>query len=393
MVRVKLPRSRTAGRLARASADVWKVHTDALERQRNGEDIILLSVGDPDFATPAFITQHVVDSLDAHRTHYSPAAGEPALRQAIAAIESRETGKNYTADQFVIFPGATAALFCVVSCIANAGDEIVVADPMYLGYQGTFDATGVKPRTAALTPPAFDLDVAKVKAAITPKTRAILVNTPGNPCGNIVPPAVLVQLNEICRHAGIWLICDEVYSLIYFDEPHVSILKCVDDLSNAVVIDSLSKSHAMSGWRIGWAGAPPDLAADIARFSGAAFFGCPQFVQDAAAYALTHDEPQVLGMRDTYRQRRDRVVERIRAINGLNCVCPKAGMFVMMDVGAVAEDGDAFARRLLDEQGVSTIPGSGFGATTGDYVRISLTVEIPALDRAFDRIERATLTR
>lgn len=384
----RLPKSRASQRLDQASNDSWQAHLDGVERLERGEDVILLSVGDPDFPTPEFITQKVLESLETHRTHYSPAAGEPKLRAAIASLESSLTGKSLTSDQFVIYPGATAALFAIVMCIADEGDEIVVPEPMYVGYRDILDAVGLNVRTVALSQPEFGLDVDQVEAAITEKTRAVLVNTPGNPCGNIIPAQSLKRLNDICRDRNIWLICDEVYSLIYFDEPHVSLLRCADSLDHAVVVDGLSKSHAMSGWRVGWVCAPRELADALEHFAGAALFGCSQFIQDAAAYALTHDEPQVAQMRAEYQRRRDYAVRRIRTIPGLACSSPKAGMFVMMDVSAVARDGDDFARMLLDCGGVSTVSGSGFGSSTTRYVRVSLTQDLATLKRAFDRVER-----
>lgn len=386
MVRMKqLPSGDVAQRLRARSSDVWQVHTEAVARASAGEDIILLSVGDPDFPTPSFITAEVVRSLDAGRTHYSPAAGEDRLRSAIAELETRLTGHPLEPEQFVIFPGATAALFCVLGCIANPGDRVIVPEPAYIGYQGIFDALGVEQLRVPTTGPTFDLDPQALLDAIDDRTVAVLVNTPGNPSGRVVPPDHLAQLADVCRSRGIWIISDEVYSLIYFDTPHISMLRAADTLDNVVVIDGLSKSHAMSGWRIGWAVAPPDLAQDLANFTGAAFFGCSQFVQDAAAYALTHDEPQVDAMREAYRERRDYVIERIRPLNVISAESPQAGMFVMIHTPT---DGDVFARQLLDEVGISTIPGSGFGATTRQYVRVGLTQDMATLERAFDRIER-----
>lgn len=313
----KLPRSRASHRLARGSSNVWRVHLDAVARLNQGDDIILLSVGDPDFPTPEFITQQVVDSLQEHRTHYSPAAGEPRLRDAITALEASLTDKYFSRDQFVIFPGATAALYAILMCISDEGDEIVVPEPMYVGYREIFDTVGLRARTVPLSPPGFDLQVDKLEAAISSRTRAVLVNTPGNPCGNIIPAESLIHLNEVCQSRNIWLLCDEVYSLIHFDEPHVSLLHCVENLDHVVVVDGLSKSHAMSGWRIGWAAAPPELAGALERFAGATFFGCSQFIQDAAAFALTHDEPQVVKMRAEYQRRRDYAVKRIQDIPNL----------------------------------------------------------------------------
>jgi arginine:pyruvate transaminase len=261
---------------------------------------------------------------------------------------------------------------------------------MYLGYQPLFSALDLKIRTLALRPENnYSLDPDELLALATPATRAVLINTPGNPCGNVVSKATLSTLASGCRERNLWLVCDEVYSLITFERPHVSLLKATMTLDNIVVIDGLSKSHAMSGWRIGWAVAPTELVDALGKMSETIFFGCPQFVQDGAAYALAHDEPFVAKMRDEYRLRRNVVVERIDAINGLSCWCPDAGMFVMVDVRKVAADGEAFARDMLDNVGVSVIPGRGFGPSAAGFVRVGLTQPVEVLEEACARIGRA----
>lgn len=374
-------------RLARPDGDVWKVHYDALERQSKGEDIIVLSVGDPDFDTPEYIAEHVVAQMRAGRTHYSPAAGEDELRDAIAAVETQSTGRTFEREQIVVFPGATAALFGVFSCVLNEGDGVLVPEPMYIGYQGVFDAIGAEIQHVPLSAPNFELDVDVLLDAVQPNTRAVLVNTPGNPCGNLIPPETLKTLARECKKRGLWLVCDEVYSLITFDAPHVSLLNSTEDLSNIVVIDGLSKSHAMTGWRIGWTVADVPMTEALINMSGAAFFGVCQFVQDGAAFALANDAEEVEQMRLSYERRRNYVVDRVTKIETLDCFVPPAGMFVMLDGSRVANSGDAFAELLLTELGISTIPGSGFGPSAKTYVRLSLTVPQLDLERAFDRMD------
>lgn len=375
-------------RLSRPGSDVWEVHDEAVARQRAGDDIILLSVGDPDFHTPEYISRYTVEQINRGRTHYSPPAGEPELRATIARLESDITGKNFSAEQFVVFPGATATLYSVFASIANPGDEVIVPEPMYAGYRGLFDALGIVDITVPMSLPDFELDVAAIFAAVSDKTRAVLVNTPGNPCGNLIPQESLAALARGCRERDLWLVCDEVYSMITFETPHFSLLRAADDLSNVIVIDGLSKSHAMSGWRLGWAVAPPDLITQLIRISGATLFGTSQFIQDGAAYALANDAPDVEKMRVEYQRRRDYAAERLDAIVELDYFKPRGGMFVMVDSSRIANDGADFARRLLDEAGVSVVPGRGFGASAACYVRISLTHPVPLLEEVFDRIAR-----
>lgn len=383
---MSLPYSKMSRRLAAPESDVWQVHEEAMARRAAGEDVTILSLGDPDFPTPDFIAQHTVARIRQGRTHYSPPAGEDALRQAIADLESNLSGRRFGPEQFVILPGATAALYALFACLLDPGDEVIVPEPMYIGYRGVFDAIGAALTLVPLKLPDFELSVADIFAAVTDKTRAVLVNTPGNPCGNILAPELLRELAAGCRQRDLWFVCDEVYSLITFDTPHVSALRVTDDLSNVVVVDGLSKSHAMSGWRVGWVVAPPALVNELVRFSSAAFFGVCQFVQDGAAHALANDAPDVERMRAEYRKRRDYAVKRLEAIPELGFFRPAAGMFIMVDGSKVANDGADFARRLLDEAAISTIPGRGFGPTSAAYVRLSLTAPLDVLETVFDRL-------
>ena len=381
--------SRLADRLMEPGRDVWRVHYDAQRRKDAGEDVILMSVGDPDFPTPDAITRHLVERIRANRTHYSPAAGEPELLSALAALETQSTGRPFVPSQFAVFPGATAALFTALSALLDPGDEILVPDPMYVGYTGLFTATNVRPVTVPLDlQRGGAISLERIKAAATSTTRALLVNTPGNPCGNVIDAQTLSQIARWCGDQNIWLIADEVYSLITFEQPHVSLLKCTTDLDSVVVIDGLSKSHAMSGWRVGWAVGGERAIDAMVAFSGAAFFGVSQFIQDGAAFALATNIAHVERMRAAYHERRDFMMPRLRRM-GLDAIEPQGGMFVMVDVSSVSRDGESFADHLLQHAGVSVIPGRGFGETTSAYVRVSLTHDMATLDDALTRIENA----
>ncbi len=380
--------SRLNGRLDTPAGAVWDIHEEAVARQRKGEDIILLSVGDPDFPTPGYITEHTVDAINRGRTHYSPAAGEYNLREAIAELESRITGRPFEPERFVIFPGASAALYAVFSILLDPEDEVIVPEPMYAAYTSMFAAIGATVVPIPLEPPQFELDVDAVFAAVTERTRAVLVNTPGNPCGNLIGEPTLRALAEGCRERNLWLVSDEVYSLITFDAPHWSLLRYDGEQDNLVVIDGLSKSHAMSGWRIGWVAAPPPLVEGLIRFSSAALFGVCQFVQDGAAYALANDSEDVELMRLEYQRRRDYAAARLDAVPNLDYFRPCGGMFIMVDAGRICNEGEAFARMLLDEAGLSTIAGRGFGPSAATYVRVSLTHPIEVLEEVFDRMAR-----
>lgn len=372
-----------------ADAAVWAVSDRARAMAQRGEDVIFLCVGDPNFDTPEPILDFARARLGVGRTHYSPAAGEPVLRRAIAEVESRVSPHPCSPEEVVVFPGGTNAIYSVLACLLNPGEEIVIPEPMYIGYLPIGDALQLKIKPASFSAAnhfAFDLDV--LKASITDETRAVMINTPGNPSGAMASPAQLRELAAYCRARNIWLICDEMYSMITFARRHTSLRTAAEQLDNVVVIDGLSKSHAMSGWRLGWAVAQPPLAQRLAAFAGATIFGCSQFIQEAAAFALEFDGYFVSQMRNAYCRRRDLVVERIRRIAGLSCAEPEAGMFVMVDISQVAASSRAFADGLLAAEQVSVLPGSVFGTSAAAHVRLTLACDETTLSRALDRIER-----
>lgn len=381
--------SRASKRLAVDNSVYWGVHNSACALKDAGEDIILFSIGDPDLPTLDFIVDHAVASLKAGRTHYSPGAGEKRLRQAIADIESGASGKATSIDQIVVHPGGTNAIFATLSCFLDEGDEIIIPSPMYVGYQGLLAAIGASVINVPLDPADnFALDMAKVKQAFTPATRVLFLNTPGNPGGNIITEEQLRELAAFCLERKVWIVCDEVYSMITFGKRHVSLLNAAETLENVVVIDALSKSHAMTGWRMGWTVSSRDTARRILDFASGTIFGCCQFVQDAAAFALNNDEEYTRAIADEYRVRRDYALERIRRIDGISANTPQAGMFVMMNVEGIGVDGLAFAAGLLEHGGVSVLPGAAFGGITAHFVRLSLTHPVHVMSKAFDRIER-----
>jgi len=381
-------------RLAGDVSSVWAVHERACALRAAGEEVYLLSVGDPDLPTLPSTVAHAIESLREGRTHYAPGAGERRLREVIAGIEERAARRPCCPDDVVVFPGATNAIYSVLSCLLDAGDEIVVAEPMYIGYRGIFAALGAKVVPVALeVGDGFRLDLERLRAALTERTRVVFINTPGNPAGNMIPAAELWSLAALCLQRDIWLVSDEVYSMITFEERHVSLRTAADRLENAVVIDGLSKSHAMTGWRLGWVVAHEGLVEHLLRFSSATTFGCCQFVQDAAVFALQNDEAYMAEVRAEYKKRRDFVCDRIASIPGLDCATPKAGMFVMLDLRGLHTDGMRFSEALLEEQRVSVLPGAGFGQSTRDYVRLSLAQPLPYLEESLNRIERFVAAR
>jgi len=381
--------SRLVERLDSGSGEAWQVHEQAMQMKQRGEDVVILSIGDPDFRTPDPIIDNAVSHMRVGRTHYSPALGELNLRRAVADYETRTSPHSCSSDEVSIFPGVTSAIYSVLSCLLDAGEEIIISDPWYVGYEPIMQALDVKVKTVLSLPEnKFEPQLDDFLGAIGDKTRVVFINTPGNPTGAIIKENTLKTLANYCYEKGVWLVCDEVYSMFTYENPHISLRSAAQRLDNIVVIDGLSKSHAMSGWRMGWAVAPVELTGHLGHFAAMSMFGCPQFIQDAAAFALNNDEYYVREMCRRYQARRDLVCAHLDRIPGIKYLCPESGMFIMVDVRAIDQDDKIFAQKLLDAESVSVLPGSAFGKGTRGHVRVSLVQPEDVLSEGCRRLER-----
>ncbi len=381
--------SELSRRLDSDTSDAWRVHDQATKMKKRGEDVVILSIGDPDFRTPEPIVDNAVSHMRVGRTHYSPALGEMNLRRAVADYETRISPYPCSVDEVSIYPGVTSAIYSVMSCLLNKGDEIVIVDPLYVGYEPIMQALDVSVRIVeAKSNKSFEPQLEDLIAAISDKTKVVFINTPGNPTGAIISARTLKALAKNCLERNIWLVCDEVYSMFTFDKPHISLRTATEKLDNIVVIDGLSKSHAMSGWRVGWIVAPAELTRHLGNFTAMSIFGSPQFVQDAAAFALNNDEYYVKEMRDKYRKRRDLVCDRLINMPHLTFLRPESGMFVMVNVSKLFADDKDFAQTLLDAESVAVLPGSAFGNATRGHIRFSLVQPEDILIKGCDRLEK-----
>ncbi|MGI9203735.1 MAG: pyridoxal phosphate-dependent aminotransferase [Woeseiaceae bacterium] len=360
----------------------------AVDMERAGRDIIHLGVGDPDFDTPQSIIDTAAEGMRKQRTHYAPVPGETDLRQEIAKLYSRRTGHDFDFGQVVIFPGAQAALFATMLCLSGPGDEVLLLEPFYATYEGVACGGGAEFITVPLSADSgYDLDIDRIARAVSDRTRVILANSPGNPTGTVFSRDGWVELADLCRNKNIWLISDEVYSDLTFEGEHFSPLGIAEARQNVVVVSSVSKSHAMTGWRLGWAIGPRALARHLDTLSQSMVFGVSQFTQDAITHALREPPSELEKIKATTRARRDALCEALEQVDGLVVHKPAGGMFVMVDVSALGCDGDEFANRLLDHSGVAVVPGSAFGDSAKNLVRIGYLTDISALNKAADKIK------
>ena len=374
-------------RLHGEGSRVWAVHERGSELQSEGRDIILLSIGEPDFPAPPPIIDALVDSIRRGRNFYTPSAGEHTIRSAIARHVSRYAKRTVTAGEVVFLPGAQAALFAVCLVLAERGDEILLPEPSYATYEGVMAATGAAvvhvPLHAAR---GFHLDPADVASQITDRTRLLILNTPHNPSGAALSAATLAELGELCRAHDLWLVADEVYADLVYAGEHASALAIPGCEERVAVVGSLSKSHAMTGFRHGWVVSSPELVGHVDALLQSMLFGSPPFIQDAGVAALNGSQAPTDAMRAAYQRRARVVVDTLRDVPGIATHEPEAGMFVMADIRATGMPALDWAFALLETEGVSVTPTEGFGPSGAGHVRIGLVAAEERLAEACRRI-------
>jgi len=376
--------SRFAQIVSGPGADAWEIHRRASKKIAAGENVLLLTIGeDVTAVTPPNIVERAVVSLRDGRHHYPAVEGMTGLRAAIANKHREATGQQVTADNVVVFAGAQNALFASALCLLDPGDEVVVVEPYYSTYPATFAAMGSK-FVSVQADAGNDLipDLDRLRGAITADTRLLVINSPNNPTGAVYPRACLEEILQICRDNDCWLLSDEVYADFVYDGSHESVATMCTPEDQLVVVSSLSKSHRMAGWRIGWAIAPPQLATHFTDLNLSMLYGLPPFVQDAAEFALRHCPEVPIEMAKDYSARVQRVIAALQDVRAIRIVTPKAGMFILLDVSEMGMSGEDFADRLLTESGVAVLPCAGFGAHLDNYLRMSLCTDNDGLDRA-----------
>lgn len=374
-------------RIASDGADGWAVHIQALAAEERGEDVIVLSVGDPDFPTPEPIIDAAVDALRAGDTHYASIPGRHQLRAAIAEDMSMRTGLNLEADNVLVTAGTQGALIGASMCLLGPGDDVVALEPMYLTYEATLCVGGASLITVAQSAASgFRPDIPAIEAAITPATRAIAITTPNNPTGVIMTRDELEAIAAIAIEHDLWVISDEVYADLAFEGEHVSIASLPGMAERTIIVTSLSKSHAMTGWRIGWAVGPADLITHMDTLQSNVNYGVPGFIQAAAHVALVTDRDASNAMRDAYRRRRDIAASILAECPDIDVLVPAAGMYVMINVERVTHSVRGFTEELYVQKRVSVIDASAFGPAANGWVRVSFTISDERLAEGCRRI-------
>jgi arginine:pyruvate transaminase len=374
-------------RLRTLGGDKWAVHNAARARRDAGEDIIELTIGEPDISPAPELIERCVDSLRAGRTQYSNGRGEAGLVAALVEAY-RPRDPQITAENVLCFPGTQTALFAVMLGLVGPGEGVLIGDPYYATYEGVVAAAGghVQPVPLRMDRD-FVLQPADLRAAITPDSRVLLLNTPHNPTGAVIDRATLEELGAICAEHDLWIVCDEVYAELIFEGDFVSPLEIEALRERVVVVSSISKSHAATGFRSGWAIGPAAFCAALLPVSETMLFGNQPFIADMTEAALRGDFDTSARMREAFGRRARMLCARLNAVPDLSAQMPRGGMFLMLDVAGTGMDGEAFAWTLLEEQGVAVMPGNAFGGNGDGLVRVALTVPDAQLEEAARRIE------
>ncbi|MBD3213946.1 MAG: aminotransferase class I/II-fold pyridoxal phosphate-dependent enzyme [Candidatus Lokiarchaeota archaeon] len=370
---------------------VMRILERALELEEQGEDIIHMEIGEPDFDTPSKIIEGCTSEIRDGKTHYTHSLGFLELRKALSQYKFDTRGINFDPKtQFMITCGTSPAFFLIFSILLNPDDEVIITDPGYPCYKNYVKFFGGKPIFLPIfEADGFDFNIETLKQLIKPRTKAIILNSPSNPTGQIISEKTLEELTGIVRDNNIWIISDEIYSELTYEQkiaPSLSEERFKDVHNRLVVLDGFSKFWAMTGWRIGYIISSPELIEKMMPLQQNFFICAPSVSQSAALHAL-ECEQETSDMLKIYRKRRDFIIDRINHINGLSCLKPKGAFYAFANIKQLGISSLDFSMRLLEEGHVATTPGISFGENGEGYIRISYPTSMEKIKIGLNRIE------
>jgi aspartate/methionine/tyrosine aminotransferase len=360
----------------------------ALEAQ--GRDIIHLEIGEPDFDTPAHIVEAAIKALREGQTHYTPSAGIPAARQAIADHVSRSRNIDVGPEHVVITPGAKPIMFFCIMALLQEGDEAIYPNPGFPIYESMINFVGAKAVALPLREEKnFRFDPDEFRQLVSDRTRLIILNSPQNPTGGILTREDVEVVAEVARERNILVLSDEVYEQILYEGEHVSIMSLPDMQSRTILLDGFSKTYAMTGWRLGYGVMPVPLAEQVAKLMVNSNSCTAAFSQFAGVAALTGPRTEVQAMVAAFRKRRDVIVAGLNQIPGFRCVNPAGAFYAFPNIEGTGLSSKELANFLLDTAGVAALHGTSFGRYGEGYLRFSYANSVENIQRALERIQRA----
>jgi len=379
-------------RLSGLGSDKWALSAAANARLRAGQEVINLTIGEPDVPTPAALIATAAQAMAAGRTGYSNGRGETALLDALSGRYSALTGRTIAQNRFLCLPGTQTALYLVFMALCEPGCEVILGDPMYATYEGLIRASGAVPVPVMLSAEhGFHLQAADIIPKITSSTRAIFLNTPHNPTGAVLTPADLDAICSLAAAHDLWVISDEVYGdLTHGAAVFTSALANPAHEDRVIVTASISKSHAAPGFRSGWLCGPAEFCTRALPLSETMLFGSQPFIADMTAEAVASPPDLARAMAARMANRAAIIHAALDGVAGMRVHRPQAGMFALIDIRALSQDSQGFALALLDATGVAVMPGASFGAALEGWLRVALNASDADTAEACRRIAHFT---
>jgi len=377
-----------ADRLGRIRGEgALEVFARAMALEAQGREIIHMEIGQPDFATPAYIVAAGKQALDDGYTRYTPAAGLPQVRQTIAEYVAETRGIPVTLDNVVVVPGGKPIIFYAILALVNAGDEVVYPNPGFPTYESMIDFVGARAVPMPLREAkGFSFDPDEFASLVNANTKLIILNSPGNPTGGVMSRTDLQVVAELATRYDCWILSDEIYSRMIYEGEHHSIAALPGMQARTIVLDCFSKTYAMTGWRLGYGVMEAELAQGVTRLMINSNSCTAAFTQVAGAAALTGDQSPVTEMVAQFKRRRDAIVSGLNELPGITCLEPKGAFYVFPNVSALPGTEKEIATALLDEAGVATLPGTSFGEYGRGYLRMSYATSLENIEQALGRI-------
>jgi aspartate aminotransferase len=371
------------------SEGAFVVLARAKQMEREGKSIIHLQIGEPDFDTPKNICDAAIKAIRDGYTHYAPSGGIPEAREVCAEYMSKTRRIEVTPEQTIIMPGCKPLIFCAMIALINDGDEVIVPNPGYPTYRSVTRFLGAKPVPVKLREENdFRFLVEDLEALITPKTRMLILNSPENPSGGMLTWEDLEAIHEVAKKHDLWILSDEIYSRIVYDVDFKSIASIPGAMERTIAIDGMSKTYAMTGWRLGFASMPKQLADYMFTLAINNFSSTATFSQYAMIEGLTGPQDEIDRMVAQFRRRRDVIVDGLNAIDGITCLRPEGAFYVFPNITGTGLTSNEFAEMMLEEAGVACLSGTAFGEYGEGYVRFSYANSVENIQEGLGRIQK-----
>jgi len=377
-----------AERMSRLGTETaFEVLAKARALEAQGRDIVHLEIGEPDFDTPDNIRKAAEKAIWDGQTHYGPSAGLMVAREAICSYFEKDRGLKYTPDQIVLTPGGKPIIFLPILALVDHGDEVIYPNPGYPIYESAIEFAGGKAVPLEYKEERdFRFDIAELEQKISKKTKMLIINSPQNPTGGVLEPSDLKRIAELAIENDVIVLSDEVYSKIIYEGEHHTVAALPGMQERTILMDAHSKTYAMTGWRLGYAAMPAELAERFTKLNTNVYSHATSFVQLAGIEALEGPQDEVEKMVEIFKKRRDAIVDGLNSIKGFSCLRPKGAFYVFPNITGTGLKSQELADRILNEAGVACLSGTCFGAFGEGYLRFSYANSLENIEKALDRI-------